>query len=126
MVNSKWYITQCIPQVLKKIKESRPKVELRGISIHSAYSAAHLLFLENSRGKLLGHPPYNPDLAPCDVFLVPEINKKIRGWMFLVPEEAVAEFVKEKCIKHDGEYYSYLLCETFQGRPRANVEVISH
>lgn len=133
-VNSEWYTTQCLPQVFQKIKENRPKASLRGICLHidnaTAHSAARTLeFLERSRVKLVGHPPYSPDLAPCDFFLFPEVKKKIRGRTFLTPEEAVAEFVKEveaipknvfretfskwfrrmnKCIEHGGEYFEKL------------------
>ena len=29
--------------------------------------------------EVLGHPPYSPDLAPCDFFLFPTLKKILRG-----------------------------------------------
>ena len=33
--------------------------------------------------KTVSHPPYNPDLAPCDFWLFP----KLRGWRYETIEE---------------------------------------
>jgi hypothetical protein len=30
----------------------------------------------------LEHPPYSPDLAPCDFFLFPKINSALKGTRF--------------------------------------------
>lgn len=99
-VNSEWYVTKCLPAVFEKIKERRPKAGLRRISLHHDNATAHSAqrtrdFLQKSGVKLLDHPPYSPDLAPCDFFLFPETKKKIRGRTFSTSEEAVAEFVTE-------------------------------
>jgi len=32
------------------------------------------------------HPPYSPDLAPCDFFLFPTIKKKLKGMRFATVE----------------------------------------
>ena len=32
--------------------------------------------------EVLGHPPYSPDLAPCDFFLFPTLKKILRGRQF--------------------------------------------
>jgi len=40
----------------------------------------------------MGHPPYNPDLAPNDFFLFPHIKNKLRGQRFPTPEKAVDAF----------------------------------
>jgi hypothetical protein len=34
------------------------------------------------------HPPYSPDLAPCDFFLVPRMKKVLIGKRFADVEEA--------------------------------------
>jgi len=40
----------------------------------------HTLLFNASEGvQLLSHPPYSPDLAPCDFFLFPHVKKQIRG-----------------------------------------------
>lgn len=33
------------------------------------------------------HPPYSPDLAPCDFFLFPRFKKNMKGQRFATVEE---------------------------------------
>ena len=33
------------------------------------------LFLASEKGKVLNHPPYSPDLSPCDFVLFPRLKK---------------------------------------------------
>jgi len=40
--------------------------------------------------ELLPHPPYSPDLAPCDFFLIPNLKKSLVGQKFASNEEVVA------------------------------------
>jgi hypothetical protein len=37
------------------------------------------------------HPPYCPDLAPCDVFLFPKMKLNLKGRRFDTAEEIQAE-----------------------------------
>jgi histone-lysine N-methyltransferase SETMAR len=37
------------------------------------------------------HPPYSPDLAPCDLFLFPTMKFKLKGRQFNTIEEIQAE-----------------------------------
>jgi hypothetical protein len=37
------------------------------------------------------HPPYSPDLAPCDFFLFPQMKFKLKGRRFDTIEEIQAE-----------------------------------
>lgn len=39
-------------------------------------------YLKQERVRLLHHPPYSPDLAPCDFFLFPKIKKELAGRHF--------------------------------------------
>ena len=38
-----------------------------------------LSFLASEKGKVLNHPPYSPDLSPCDFFLFPRLKKILSG-----------------------------------------------
>jgi len=40
---------------------------------------------------VIPHPPYSPDLAPCDLFLVPEMKLQLKGRRFDTIEEIQAE-----------------------------------
>jgi len=76
--------------------------------------------------ELLPHPPYSPDLAPCDFFLFPRIKKELKGRRFDKVEhlaravQAVVEGIPkedyensfqswrnrlERCIEFNGEYF---------------------
>ena len=37
--------------------------------------------------KIVPHPPYSPDLAPCDFSLFPKFKKKFRGCCYETIEE---------------------------------------
>ena len=37
--------------------------------------------------KIVPHPPYSPDLAPCDFWLFPKLNEKLRGCRYETIEE---------------------------------------
>ena len=40
-------------------------------------------FLASEKVKVLNHPPYSPDLSPCDFFLFPRLKKKLSGNKYL-------------------------------------------
>ena len=37
--------------------------------------------------KTVTHPPYRPDLAPCDFWLFPKLKEKLRGSRYETTEE---------------------------------------
>ena len=48
---------------------------------HNALSIRQ--FLTERNVTVLDHPPYSPDLAPCDIFLFPKLKEVIKGVRFL-------------------------------------------
>jgi transposase len=36
-------------------------------------------FVTNNNMVIVPHPPYSPDLAPCDFFLFPKLKMKLKG-----------------------------------------------
>jgi hypothetical protein len=40
---------------------------------------------------LVAHPPYSPDLAPSDYFLLPNLKRWLQGKRFRSNEEVIAE-----------------------------------
>ena len=83
-----------MPQVFNRLHEARPKAGLRRMFLHhdnaTAHTAARTLdFLVENDIQLLPHPPYSPDLAPCDFFLFPELKKQLRGWHFETENAAI-------------------------------------
>ncbi|GFY27095.1 putative DD34D transposase [Trichonephila clavipes] len=41
--------------------------------------------------ELLPHPPYTPDLPPCDFFLFSNLKRMLAGQKFRADEEVIAE-----------------------------------
>jgi hypothetical protein len=39
----------------------------------------HPQFLAKHKMAVIPHPPYSPDLAPCDFFLFPKMKLKLKG-----------------------------------------------
>jgi hypothetical protein len=54
-------------------------------------SSASTQFLGKHRMAVIPHPPYCPDLAPCDFFLFPKMKLKLKGRRFGTIEEIRAE-----------------------------------
>lgn len=95
-VTANWYCDVCLPAVFEEIEKDRPRTGLKGIFLHHdnapAHTAARTLDFLHERGvQLVTHPPYSPDLAPCDFFLFPEVKHRLRGNRFESEEAAVAE-----------------------------------
>ena len=44
------------------------------------------LFLASEKVKVLNHPPYSPDLSPCNFFLFPRLQKMLSGNLFVCVE----------------------------------------
>ena len=68
------------------------KTGVRGILLHHDNASSHTAlrtreFLEDSGLKTLPHPPYSPDLAPCDFWLFPTVKDQLRGRGFSTNEE---------------------------------------
>ena len=83
-------------------------------------------FLVSKEITLLHHPPYSPDLAPCDFFLFPKLKRILKGRCFqgvediktsvtrhlkTITKEEFSQCFKawlkrmEKYIKANGEYF---------------------
>ena len=69
--------------VLKKVKEfynkKRPSKGWSGVHLLHDNASSHKCevvksFLASEKVKVLNHPPYSPDLSPCDFFLFPRLK----------------------------------------------------
>lgn len=91
-VTAAWYTGICLPQVTEELKKIRPKSGLSAWHFHHDNAPAHRAnltqdFLAQSGLTLLDHPPYSPDLAPCDFGLFPLIKNQLKGRKFTSEEE---------------------------------------
>ena len=88
-----------------------------------------LSLLASEKVKVLNHPPYSPDLSPCDFFLFPRLKKMLSGNKYTsrsslgsaiyrclqqIPKEdylsAFRDWVKrlQTCVSVKGEYFEDL------------------
>ncbi|CAH4031567.1 unnamed protein product [Pieris brassicae] len=58
---------------------------------------------------IMSHPPYSPDLPPCDSYLFPRTKDTIRGIRFRSPEDAVKaiENAREETPKEEWSHCFY-------------------
>jgi [histone H3]-lysine36 N-dimethyltransferase SETMAR len=96
-VTAAWYCEVALPKVFHELKDSRSKTGLQNLMLHHDNASSHTAFrtidfLQQSGIQLLPHPPYSPDLAPCDFFLFPKVKSKIKGVRFESQESAVHAF----------------------------------
>jgi transposase len=89
-------------------------------------SAIVSAFLKKEKVTVLPHPPYSPDLAPCDSFLFPKLKSFLAGrkyksqqtlgsaihqYLITVPKSAYRDTFKKwkhrlkLCISNHGEYF---------------------
>ena len=71
----------------RKMAAKRPELAANGWILHQDNAPAHRAIATQETIAQLGieimpHPPYSPDLAPCDFYLFPQVKKKFVGAIF--------------------------------------------
>ena len=99
-MTGKYYGGRIIPAVLAGLKEQKPGRNLnRWSMLHDNASSHKTAFVRQQiiDGGLstLEHPPYSPDLAPCDFFLFPKLKSLLSGRNFKT-RPALAKAVNEQ------------------------------
>lgn len=141
-VTARWYTEECLPKVIEEVQSraamssSRnvPRNGMRGRKLHHDNAPAHTAaatreFLADNGISTLPHPPYSPDLAPCDFWFFPTIKRALKGRRFEsddemeeaaneaiqnIPPEEFGNFMDKwlsrahKCIQFDGGYFEGL------------------
>ena len=133
-VTGKFYKNNVLSEVKKHYEKRRPATGIRGLCLIHDNAAAHKCslvqdFLEREKVVQLPHPPYSPDLSPCDFFLFPLLKKTLSGRRYDsrsalgsaifqclqgVPRKAYfsafTDWISrlEKCISVNGEYFEGL------------------
>lgn len=122
--------------VLKRLREAirqkRPEKWKNGWLLHHDNAPSHtsfkiLNFLARHNITCVNHPPYSPDMAPCDFWVFPKLKANLKGERFQTIEEIQAvtkaqlrqfkpeEFRKcfetfwvkrwKNCVESDGAYF---------------------
>ena len=130
-VNQTYYI-EVLKRLRDAIRRKRPELWRSGDwFFHHDNAPAHSAlrtheFLAKHSITVLPHPPYSPDLAPCDFFLFPMLKRPLKGRRFETIPETKANATKElkgikkeayldcfckwkhrwdKCVCWEGEYF---------------------
>jgi len=97
-VNSGFYC-EVLQRLRERVQRHRPQLwrEQTWLLHHDNASHTAILthqFLAKNKIAVIPHPPYSPDLAPCDFFLFPKMKLKLKGRRFDTIEEIQAETQK--------------------------------
>ena len=90
-VNAEYYASIIQINLIKAIQKKQPDLQ-RGFILHQDNTPAHKAklvqeILQNLNIETLAHPPYSPDLAPCDLWLFPVLKDSLRGMHYENREE---------------------------------------
>ena len=98
-VNSGFYC-EVLRRLREKVRRHRPELwREQTWLLHHDNAPAHTAlltqqFLAANKIPVIPHPPYSPDLAPCDFFLFPKMKWKLKGRRFDTIEDIQAETQK--------------------------------
>lgn len=89
------YYAALLERFNEELMKKRPHLAKKKVLFHQDNAPAHSSAVATSKlvelgYELLPHPPYSPDLAPCDFFLFPNMKKWLAGQRFSSNEEVIA------------------------------------
>lgn len=81
-ITARYYSNVLKGPLKTKMAAKRPELAANGWILHQDNAPAHRAIATQETIAQLGieimpHPPYSPDLAPCDFYLFPQVKKKI-------------------------------------------------
>ena len=86
-VTGKFYRESVLTELVDFYQKRRPRTGVRGIKLLHDNAPAHKSamvqeYLKESGLDVLDHPPYSPDLSPCDFWLFPRLEEMLAGHRF--------------------------------------------
>ena len=86
-VTGKFYRESVLAHLVDFYQKRRPRTGVRGIKLLHDNAPAHKSatvqeYLKESGLNVLDHPPYSPDLSPCDFCLFPRLKEMLAGHRF--------------------------------------------
>ncbi|KAL4504575.1 hypothetical protein ABPG72_010021 [Tetrahymena utriculariae] len=129
--DSQYYIQNCLTPVVEVLNESRPTSGTKRIKLLHDNAKPHKNkevdnFLQQNGIGLVPHPPYSPDLSPCDFWLNDQIKRKLNDHssfdsLFdevtrILEEIPTCEYKKtfecwierlQLCIDNQGDYFEH-------------------
>ena len=86
-ITGKFYRESVLTQLVDFYQKCRPRNGVCGIKLLHDNAPAHKSatvqeYLQESGLDVLDHPPYSPDLSPCDFWLFPRLKEMLAGHRF--------------------------------------------
>ena len=83
-ITGKYYKDVVLKKLKKYYQKRRPATGFKHVRLLHDNAPAHTsaivtAFLKKEKVTVLPHPPYSPDLAPCDFFLFPKLKAFLSG-----------------------------------------------
>ena len=102
-VTGKFYRESVLTQLVDFYQKRRPRTGVRGIKSLHDNAPAHKSttvqeYLKESGLDVLDHPPYSPDMSPCDFWLFPRLKEMLAGHCF-EPHCGIGSAVYQ-CVQH--------------------------
>ena len=130
-ITGKYYKDVVLKKLKKYYQKLHPATGFKHVRLLHDNAPAHTsaivtAFLKKEKVTVLPHPPYSPDLAPCDFFLFPKLKAFLAGrkyqsqqalgsaihqYLITVPKSAYRDAFKKwihrlkLCISSHGEYF---------------------
>jgi len=82
------YCIEVLTKLRERVRRKRPELWRNGWFLHQDNAPAHNTlcvkqFLANKNITAIEHPPYSPDLSPCDFYLFQKIKSVRKGTHFV-------------------------------------------
>ena len=90
-VNADFYC-DVLRRLRENVQRKRPQkliIQHDNVPAHRSFKVSQ--FLAKNNTTVIPHPPYLPDLAPCDFFLFPMLKLRMKGRRFETIEEIQEE-----------------------------------
>ena len=132
-IDHQYYIGNCLESLIDNIKRQRPTCGVQGIKLHYDNGRLHVHkevsnYLESEGITIIKHPPYSPNLAPCDFWLFDFIKQNMPDQSDSESlHQAVSDFMNSLsieeyrktfdkwiermrlCVNNRGDYFEHLM-----------------
>lgn len=90
--NSSYFVETILPQIESFYKKFRPSNGCKNVILHIDNARPHNSLISKAKIEEFGlkrmkHPPYSPDLSPCDFWLFGYLKEKLKGNHFTCQED---------------------------------------
>ena len=119
-VSGCFYKNVVLKKLRTKIRKVRTKTGLQHVHLLHYNASSHksptvAQFLKSEKVSVLSHPPYSPDLAPCDFFPFPKLKKSkaSRKHTYIILTQLKKTLLYSKTGVYRGiHYFSYFCSKT--------------